>query len=334
MRNKIIKEKGVVLLVCFFISISMNCSVNSGRENADTHSQNKVNVKNEAKGSPDHEESEDSVTISTDAVKLAGIVIDSVRLNRIGKKIIFPGEIGFNEERLHRVIPRFPGIIKAINKRIGEKVLKGELLAKIQSNEGLSTYNIVSKISGIVIKKDIIYGEFAGEGKVIFVIADFSSVWLKINVFPKSVKHLNIGMEVKVFSLDGERTAMSKIISIIPVIDLETRCMTARSLLKNRDNNWYPGTFVNCEVLTNSSSDVPVVFSESIQIINDEPILFVPERNNEFRIVHIVVGRSNEIYTEIIKGVFSGDKYVRKGSFELKAKIITGTMSGHAGHGH
>ncbi len=334
MRNKIIEKTGFVLLIGFFVFVITNCSLSGRREHEDKHDIAKKIGKKMIEGDFDHRESEDFVTISTDAVKLVGIVIDSVTLNRIDKKIIFPGEIGFNEERLHRVIPRFPGIVKSINKRIGDKVLKGEILTKIQSNESLSVYSIFSKVSGIVIKRDLTFGEFTGEGKAVFVIADISSVWVNINVFPKDIKQLKIGMKVIASPLDGERKAVSRITNIIPVISRKTRCMTARTFLMNVDNYWYPGMFVNCEVIITSPSKVPTVFSESIQIIDDEPVIFVPVKNNEFHIVHIVKGENNGTFTEILKGLQLGDKYVRKGAFELKANIITSKMSGHAGHGH
>jgi cobalt-zinc-cadmium efflux system membrane fusion protein len=37
-----------------------------------------------------------------------------------------------------------PGVVRAMNKRLGDKVEKGELLATVESNESLRTYEIVS----------------------------------------------------------------------------------------------------------------------------------------------------------------------------------------------
>ncbi|MCK4888446.1 MAG: efflux RND transporter periplasmic adaptor subunit, partial [Candidatus Aminicenantes bacterium] len=204
----------------------------------------------------------------------------------------------------------------------------------IQSNESLTNYNIISELSGIVTKRDIAPGEFAGEGHVIFEIADLSILWVHLNVFPDSIRNFNKGMDVKLSSIDGERSATCKVISIIPIVDKETRNMRVRALLKNGENMWLPGGFVKGEIKVISIAEVPVVYSEAIQFLDDEPVLFVPEEENEFHIVHIVTGRKNGIFTEIISGLKSGDKYVRKGSFEIKARIITSTMDGHAGHGH
>ena len=50
-------------------------------------------------------------------------------------------------------MPRFPGIVKAVKKRLGDKVERGEVLAQIESNESLKIYDVVSEIAGTVITK-------------------------------------------------------------------------------------------------------------------------------------------------------------------------------------
>ena len=324
MRNNIKNNAVIILLIGIFVFVIINCSTN---EEIEAKEQSIVS-------NHEDEDEEEHVALSKEAIKLAGITIEQVALAKIDKKEVFPGEVCFNEERYIRVIPRFPGIVKRIYKREGDSVKKGEILAKIQSNESLTNYNIISELSGIVTKRDIAPGEFAGEGHVIFEIADLSILWVHLNVFPDSIRNFNKGMDVKLFSINGERSATCKVISIIPIVDRETRNMRVRALLKNRENIWLPGGFVKGEINVISIAEVPVVYSEAIQFLDDEPVLFVPEEENEFHIVHIVTGRKNGIFTEIISGLKSGDKYVRKGSFEIKARIITSTMDGHAGHGH
>ncbi len=326
MRNNIKNNAIIILLIGIFVFVIINCSTN---EEIEAKEQSIVsNHEDENEGEEEH------VALSKEAIKLAGITIEQVALAKIDKKEVFPGEVCFNEERYIRVIPRFPGIVKRIYKREGDSVKKGEILAKIQSNESLTNYNIISELSGMVTKRDIAPGEFAGDGHVILEIADLSILWVHLNVFPDSIRNFNKGMDVKLFSIDGERSTTCKVISIIPIVDRETRNMRVRALLKNGEKNWLPGGFVRGEIKVISIAEVPVIYSEAIQFLDDEPVLFVPEEENEFHIVHIVTGRKNGIFTEIISGLKSGDKYVRKGSFEIKARIITSTMDGHAGHGH
>ncbi len=334
MRNNIKNVAGILILLVIIMFTTINCSSN---KEAETKDQEIVSAHQDEGSNNDdqgHEGEEDHVILTEKAIKLAGITIEQVALEQIDKKEIFPGEVCFNEEKHSRVIPRFPGIVKKIYKSEGDAVKKGEILAKIQSNESLTNYNLISGLSGIVTKRDIAEGEFAGEGRVIFEIADLSTLWVHLNVFPDSITNFKKGKEVTLFSIDGERSATCKVISIIPVLDRETRNMTVKALLKNGENIWLPGEFIKGEIGMISTTKFPVVYSEAIQFLNDEPVLFVPEEGNEFHIVHIVTGRKSGIITEILSGLNRGDKYVRKGSFELKARIVTSTMDSHAGHGH
>ncbi len=334
MRNNIKNVAGIMILVGVLVLITINCSTN---KESGTKDQGSVTTHKEEGSIPDdqgHEGEEDHVILTKEAIKLVGITIEQVAMGQIDKKEIFPGEVCFNEEKHRRVIPRFPGVVKKIYKSEGDTVSKGEILAKIQSNESLTNYNLISEISGIVTKRDIAEGEFAGEGRIILEIADLSTLWVHLNVFPDSISNFKKGMDVTLFSIDGERSAICKVLSIIPVVDRETRNMTVKALLKNGENIWLPGEFIKGEINILSISKVPVVYSEAIQFLNDEPVLFVPEEGNEFHIVHVVIGRKSGVFTELLSGLEYGSEYVRKGSFELKARIVTSTMDSHAGHGH
>ena len=50
--------------------------------------------------------------------------------------------------------------------------------------------------------------------------------------------------------------------------------------------------------------------------------------------VPVTIGGSDDRLTEILGGLEEGAEYVAAGAFELKAKIVTSALGGHAGHGH
>ena len=72
----------------------------------------------------------------------------------------------------HFISPPFPGVVKAVKKRLGDKIEQGEILAVVESNESLRTYNITSEIAGTVIQKDVSLGEFVKDDKAILTVAD------------------------------------------------------------------------------------------------------------------------------------------------------------------
>lgn len=81
----------------------------------------------------DHED-ELTLTLSPEAAKMAGIEILTTTRSRISSVIELPGEIGFNQDRLAHVAPRFAGIALQAEHRIVDYVETGEVMAVIESN--------------------------------------------------------------------------------------------------------------------------------------------------------------------------------------------------------
>ena len=48
---------------------------------------------------------------------------------------------------------RFPGIVKSVNKTVGQSVRAGEVLATLDRNITLQDYNVVSPIDGVVVAR-------------------------------------------------------------------------------------------------------------------------------------------------------------------------------------
>lgn len=80
-----------------------------------------------------------------------GILRDSPLLN---------GILQPNQEALAQVTPRFPGVVREIKASVGHHVEKNDLLAKIESNQSLTTYEIRAPLAGTVIDRQISLGEY------------------------------------------------------------------------------------------------------------------------------------------------------------------------------
>lgn len=279
----------------------------------------------------DHEEAH--LELSEKAIKLAGIETDEVKMGNIKKSIELLGEIGLNEDRTTHVVPRFSGIVLEVYKNLGDNVQKGDLLAKVESNESFSAYQVKSLTSGTIIEKHITVGEFVSE-ETIFVISDLSKVWINLDVYPKDEQKIRLGQEVDIELLGTEKKTHGKISYISPIYSQLTRNVIARIILPNSNGSWKPGAFVKGRTYTEASKEVPVVSADAVQIIDQETKVFIPEGDHEFLPVDVVIGEKSGKFVEIKSGLHVGDKYVSRGAFELKAKMITSSMDSHAGHGH
>ena len=198
---------------------------------------------------------------------------------------------------------------------------------------GFKRYSIRSSSSGVILEKNIVPGEKVSDEEPLFKIADTSSVWVDLTVYLKDIDFIGRGDEVSIHAEHSGREAKGRISMLSPVLDKATRTMTARILLDNENGNWRPGMFVNGRIYV-SAEKVPVVApKDAIQIIDGEQIVFVPE-GDSFITVPVKTGRSDREHLEITAGLEPGARYVAKGAFNLKAKLVTSTLDSHAGHGH
>lgn len=73
------------------------------------------------------------VEISDEVLKSIGVGIRTAGPATIRPTLKLPGEIGFDEQTIVRVVPRVPGLVTAVYGQYGQLVQKGEVLAVVES---------------------------------------------------------------------------------------------------------------------------------------------------------------------------------------------------------
>ena len=275
-----------------------------------------------------------TVELTPDAMKLAGITISVVNEGHIDRTIELPGEVGFNEDRVAHIAPRFAGIALQAKYRVGDYVNKGEVVATVESNESMNSYSIKAPISGWVIERHITSGEFVSEENSIYVIADLSTVWVNLAVYPKDADRIKKGQVAEIKAIGSKSIATGSIEYVTPIMDLRTRSVTARITLPNPDNTWRPGSFVQATIATETGNEGLVVEKSAVQYLDEKSVIFVVDGPNRFTPIEVITGDSDRSYIQLLSDLSIGTKYVSTGAFELKAKIVTSNLDAHAGHGH
>jgi membrane fusion protein, heavy metal efflux system len=274
------------------------------------------------------------VRLTDEGVKLAGITTAVLTKQTLQQSVLLPGEVVFNEEKLAHVAPRFEGIIKDVAVATGNQVGAGDVLAVIENNEHITRYNVTAPLSGRVIEKHAVRGEFATPENTLFVIADLATVWVICFVNQQYESIVREGQRVMVRSVGADQSASGTVDYLPPVIDPATRSLTARIVLPNQHGKWRPGQFVDVEVSAQKGRSVLAVERDALQHMGEKNIVFVPDGNNSYKPVEVIVGERDATYTEIVAGLDSAAVYVAGGAFELKAQLVTSTLGEHAGHGH
>lgn len=263
---------------------------------------------------------EGRVELSPEAISRAGIDVETAAPATLETRLRLNGLIVPDEDRLAHVLPRFPGIVKEVRKRIGDRVERGETMAVVQSNQSLRPYDVVSEVAGTVIQKHVTPGEFVAADDELFVVADLGTVWVDLNVYRQDFPRLSVGQPVVLDAGEGLPKAEGRISYISPFGAPNTQTMLARVVLPNPEGAWRPGLFVTGEVIVEEVTVPLAVRRNALQALRDWTVVFV-QVGTVFEARPIEVGRRDDDRVEVLSGLSPGERYVAEGSFVLKADV-------------
>lgn len=281
----------------------------------------------------DHDENhaEEIVRLDEEELEEFGIELAIAGQGKLQIHTDLTGEIVVDPNRLAHIVPRFPGVVREIHKKIGDRVKKGEVIAVIESNESLSPYKVRSLIDGTVIELHMTKGELIEDQGHSVIVADLSHVWCNLSVYQKDLPYIHVGKPVTITAGHLIPEERGEISYVSPVVDEETRTATARVILPNPDGLWKPGLFVEGRLAIEEVNSDVVVPKTAIETLKGQEVVFV-QTEDGFAPRTVVLGRSDETHVEIVGGLEPGQRYVARNGFTLKAELEKGAFGG--GHGH
>jgi Cu(I)/Ag(I) efflux system membrane fusion protein len=112
-----------------------------------------------------------------------------------------------------------------------------------------SRLTIYAPQGGTVVEKLAIEGNYVKAGDPIYRIAELSTVWLLLKLFPEDAALIRFGQRVdaKVQSLPGQ-TFVGRVAFIDPTVDLEKRTVDVRVELTNEQGQLRPGDYAEARI--------------------------------------------------------------------------------------
>jgi multidrug efflux pump subunit AcrA (membrane-fusion protein) len=273
---------------------------------------------------PEKEERADSVVLSDAKIEAANIELVKASPGVLRDSLLLNGIVQPNQEMLVQVTPRFPGIVRDVRKRVGDRVQKGDVLALIESNQSLTQYELKAALAGTVIDRQTTLGEYVSEQKPAFVIADLSTVWVDFSVYRRDLKRVNVGDQVFIDAADSGPAIEAKVSYLSPVGNSDTQSAIARAVVTNSEQRLRPGLFVTGR-LTLSEKQVSVaVKSSALQTWENRTVVFV-RNGTKFEARDVEIGERDPQFVEVTFGVLEGDVYAAQNSFIIKAELGKGS---------
>jgi multidrug efflux pump subunit AcrA (membrane-fusion protein) len=209
-----------------------------------------------------------------------------------------------------------------------------------KSGKPITHLTIRSPISGHVIKKYQVEGDYVEEGARLYDLADLSTVWIEAQVYEDDLAFLENGMPVSATTKAfPNREFKGKLAFIHPHLDTATRTLKVRFDMDNPNHDLRPGMYatVTLEVPATRLNLLPPDATEKQEQSYEQGlVLAVPERAvidtgsrkivyreaepDVYEGVEVQLGPRCGVFYPVIKGLKAGDKVASAGSFLIDAE--------------
>lgn len=266
-----------------------------------------------------YESYEGRTAIPAEIAKKSGIQTAVAAPGTLRETLTLYGSIQPNAERMRDVAARFPGVIRSVSAKVGDAVRAGQTLATIESNESLQTYAVASPIAGVVTERHANPGE-STDSEPLFKVADFSSVWAELSVFPRDHARLRTGQSVVVLAADGPGKDIGKVAYLSPAGSTGSQNIVARVVLDNSNRQWTPGVFVTGTVTVGETEAALVIPLEAVQSFRDWKVAFISV-GDIYEARPLELGRDDGVNVEVLAGLKTGEQFVSANGYLVKADI-------------
>jgi cobalt-zinc-cadmium efflux system membrane fusion protein len=177
-------------------------------------------------------------------------------------------------------------------------------------------------LSGTVVERTAVLGEYAQAYQALFSVADLSTVWVETNLYDRDLGAVAIGASaiVTVTAFPGQRFP-GKVTYVGNLLDKDTRTAIARVEVANPDGRLRPGLFANVDIETASRHSALRVPETAVVLLQGQMTAFVAH-DDGFASRPVELGERQGGMVVVTSGLEPGDQVVVAGVYALKARLL------------
>jgi multidrug efflux pump subunit AcrA (membrane-fusion protein) len=203
--------------------------------------------------------------------------------------------------------------------------------------EGRAASEIVlrSPVSGTVIERGVVEGQYVGPDTPLLTVADLSHVWVMADYYEMDMGRVRVGDPAR-FTTDAMpgRAFEAKVDFVYPTVSSETRTLKARLDLANPEGALRPGMFGRVRVVGRAAPSLSVP-AEAVVNAGEHSYVFLAHAGGDFEPRLVWTGMPEGDRVQVLRGVAEGDTVVASASFlidsESRLKAAIAGMSGGSG---
>jgi cobalt-zinc-cadmium efflux system membrane fusion protein len=200
------------------------------------------------------------------------------------------------------------------------------LAARTLPHAEVAQVSLRAPFTGEVIERNATIGEVVDPNKMLFTVADLSTVWVRADFPEQQAGRLKTGLTIEVrVSPYPDQVFRGAITYVGAVIDPATRTVTARADVSNPDRRLRPEMFAEVTLMTDEQSVLSVPRGAVLQLGN-RLVAFVARGPRRFESREVTIGESSGDYVQVKAGLAADDEVVTQGSYALKSELLREQM--------
>ena len=193
--------------------------------------------------------------------------------------------------------------------------------SNVSANKISKSINIYSPINGYVSKINVNIGKYVNPSDILFEIVNPADIHLTLTIFEKDINKLSIGQSLSAYTnTNPNKKYLCKII-LIGKDFTENHSTEVHCHFENYDKALLPGMYMNAIIeLNNNTSNA--IQSDAVVKFENKDYIFIDNGNKQYEMKEVMIGDSENGYTEIISAEdFTDKNIVVKGAYILLMKM-------------
>ncbi|MFN4004779.1 MAG: efflux RND transporter periplasmic adaptor subunit [Hylemonella sp.] len=210
--------------------------------------------------------------------------------------------------------------------------LPAEAIERLSRQGSLhSEAGVVARLGGVVIERKVSQGQVVQPGDQLFTIADLSKVWVVGALPEQAARSVQRGQTVDVEVPAIDRRYSGKVVFVSDTIQPETRTVTIRTEVDNRQRELKPQMLATLRI-AGVPRNMPVIPEQAVVRDGDRDHVFVQVEPQVFRLTPVELAPVVDRMRPVLKGLEAGVTIVTEGGFHMNndrlQRLLTGSQSG------
>tara|TARA_B100000745_G_C20148401_1_gene393746 strand:+ start:106 stop:1614 length:1509 start_codon:yes stop_codon:yes gene_type:complete len=252
-------------------------------------------------------------------VKAAG---DPVTKGQPVYELYSPQLVNAQEELILALNRNNQRLIQAAEDRLRALQLTNAFIRKLKHNKKVKqTITFQAPQGGVIDNLNIREGFYVKPGTTLMSIGALNVVWVEAEIFERQASQVAAGNPVTM-TLDylPGKEWQGSVDYVYPSLDAKTRTLRVRLRFDNENNTLKPNMFAQVVIHTSDQEDTLIIPREAVIRTGEQDRVVIALGDGRFKSLEVELGRMDEQYAEILKGLSIEDRVVTSAQFLLDSE--------------